>query len=136
MRRLVILAALILVPAPAAAQATLSAEAYEALAQGRTLHYTLDGKPFGSEQYFADRRSLWRFAGGACAAGRWYAEGPRICFLYEGEDRPVCWHFLRNGATLRAKLAAEPGSVAAPLVLDLGHVDDTPLDCPGPDLGM
>jgi hypothetical protein len=136
MQRLALLVALMLAPPPAAGQSIVSPEAYEALAEGRTLHYTLEGQPFGAEQYFPGRRSLWRFAAGDCVAGIWHAEGPRICFVYEDDPQPQCWSFLHSGDRLRAKLLTEPRSGGPPLVLELSHVDDAPLDCPGPDVGM
>lgn len=136
MRCLAILVTLIFAPVPAAAQATVSPEAYEALAEGRTLHYTLKGQPFGAEQYFPGRRSLWRFAGGDCVAGHWHAEGSRICFTYEDDPFPLCWDFQRKGDRVRARLLAGPGPGEPPFVLELSHIDDAPLDCPGPGLGM
>jgi hypothetical protein len=58
-----------------AAAEPLDAAAFERLARGRTLHFTLDGLPFGSEQFFDGRRSLWRFTDGECGSGGWWDQG-------------------------------------------------------------
>ncbi len=90
---------LLLLLAPvAAAQEVVSPEAFERLAEGRTLHFTLDGAPFGAEQYFPGRRSLWRFEDGSCEAGAWRPEGDLVCFRYEAEGPSAqCWRFRRAG---------------------------------------
>jgi hypothetical protein len=122
---------LLLAGTPAGAQSPVTPEAFEAMSEGRTLHFTLDGLPFGSEQYFPGRRSLWRFADGTCDRGGWWAEGERICFAYDGHPEPQCWRFLRDGDRFRAELADGDGA----LVLDLSRTDDARLPCPAPDLG-
>ena len=129
-------AALLLAVTAAEAQTLLSPGEYEAMSEGRTLHYTYRGQPFGSEQYFADRRSLWRYDTGVCQAGRWHAEGKNACFTYDDNPETMCWVFLRSGNRVVAMLVPRPGSPEADFVLDLSHIDDEPLDCPGPDVGM
>jgi hypothetical protein len=126
-------AALILTAAPATAQTKLSPEAFEALSEGRTLHFSLDGLPFGSEQFFTGRRSLWRTPDGQCEAGVWRSEGDVICFEYDGTPEPQCWLFLQEGSDLRAE-RVEDGAPAGPAV-DLSFIDNTPLPCPGPLVG-
>jgi hypothetical protein len=132
MRTAVALPLLLFAAAPAGAD-VVSPEAFEALSEGRTLHFTRQGEPFGAEQYFPGRRALWRFADGTCDRGFWRAEGQEICFVYEGNPGPQCWTFERRGAGYAAALVEEgapPG-----LVLELSHADDAPLDCPAPDVG-
>lgn len=114
-------------------QTPVSPEAFEAMSEGRTLHFTLQGSPFGSEQYFPGRRSLWRFADGTCESGTWRADGERICFTYEDDAAPQCWRFQREGDRFSAALTGTEG--AGDFVLDLSHSDQEPLHCPGPDLG-
>jgi hypothetical protein len=127
------LLALLVVAAPAAAQAPVAPEAFEAMAEGRTMHFTLGGEIYGAEQYFAGRRSLWRYADGTCDSGRWWAEGELICFAYVREPGPQCWRFVRRGAGFAAALVEEGADTG--LVLDLSRTDAAPLPCPGPDLG-
>jgi hypothetical protein len=119
--------------AAAAAQAPVSPGAFETMSEGRTLHFTLDGLPFGAEQYFSGRRSLWRFADGTCDRGTWHAEGERICFVYDADPQPQCWRFLREGDRYSAALVGGEGE--GDFVLELSHADHAPLPCPGPDLG-
>jgi hypothetical protein len=126
---------LVLLVAPgASAQEALSPEAFEALAEGHTLRFTLDGAPFGAEQYFPGRRSLWRFADGSCEAGEWWPEGGLVCFRYDAGDVPVqCWRFRPAGggyAAVQVEEGAETG-----FALTLAGRDTTPLDCPGPLVG-
>lgn len=127
------LVALLLGTLPAAAQTPMSAETFRALTEGRTLYFTLNGQPFGAEQYFPGQRILWRFDGGACRAGSWHAEGEHICFLYEGDTTAQCWYFNDTGTGLRASLIAK--DTAPPFALDFSHSDTTPLTCPGPEIG-
>lgn len=122
-----------LAAAGAVAQEPMPAEAFEALAEGRTLHFTLDGLPFGSERFFAGRRSLWRYVDGTCAHGRWFGEGDAICFVYEDGAAPICWTFTTEGGGHQARLV-ENGAETG-FVLDLAGIDDAPLDCPGPEVG-
>ena len=119
---------------PAMAQdATLDANAFEALSEGRTLRFTLDGLPFGSEQYFPGRRSLWRTPNGRCETGVWSSRGEAICFVYETTPEAQCWRFTRSGGQVRANFM-EGGVPDSETVL-LDRIDDAPLDCPGPRVG-
>jgi hypothetical protein len=124
--------AFLLLAAPAAAQA-VTAEEFAALAEGRTLRFTLDGAPFGAEQYLGGRRSLWRFEGGGCLEGRWWAERGLIFFRYEDDPAAECWRFARTPAGMTAALVE--GGAETGFVLELGGSDTRPLDCPGPDIG-
>jgi hypothetical protein len=127
------LALLAMTLAASAAAQPMSPQAFEAMSEGRTLHFTLDGAPFGAEQYFSGRRSLWRFVDGTCETGVWWDEGERICFRY-GEDAPAqCWHFRGAAGGLAAALVQDGRETG--FVLDLSHVDRAPLPCPGPKVG-
>jgi hypothetical protein len=132
MRRLASFALLLLAGA-AAAEEAMTARSFEEGATGRTLHFTLDGHPFGSEQYFRDRRVLWRFADGTCQHGRWWPDGRRICFVYDTGSGPQCWVFRPRPGGFAAALV-ENGAETG-FVLDLAGNDTTPLDCPGPRVG-
>jgi len=125
--------ALAVLGAPAPAGELVTAEAFEAMSAGRTLHFSRDGAPFGAEQFFAGRRSLWRFSDGACEAGRWWAEHERICFAYDSDPAPICWLFRHDGPRFVAELVddgAEGG-----LTLELDRIAAEPLPCPGPGVG-
>jgi hypothetical protein len=119
------------------AETVVSPETFERLAEGRTLHFTLNGQPFGAEQFFPGRRTLWRYAEDGCQRGIWRAEGETICFVYETLDEPICWRFLQDGGSHVAALvesAPEPG-LATGFRLQLDRIDAAPLACPGPEVG-
>lgn len=135
MRRL-LAAPFVALAAAAATAAPLDPAGFEALAEGHTLRFTRDGAPFGAEQYFAGRRSLWQYPDGTCAEGVWRPEGDRICFSYGPGAERECWRFEAGQTGVSVRLVE--GSADAPagtLVLDLAGRDETPLDCPGPDVG-
>ena len=136
MIRLAPLALALLAPVPAPAQSPMTPGEYEALAEGRTLHYTLQGRPFGAEQYFPGRRSIWRFNTGICTSGEWHAEGDNICFTYGSDAPAICWRFQRSGDRVSAALMPSATDPDPDFRLDLSHIDDEPLPCPGPDTGM
>jgi hypothetical protein len=124
---------LALLAGPAAAGEVLSPGAFAALAEGRTLHFTHLGRPYGAEQYFPGQRSLWRYADGSCAEGRWWAAGEDVCFRYEGAPEVQCWRFLsRPGGLAAEKLE---GEAVTGFVVEMSHADRVPLACPGPKVG-
>jgi hypothetical protein len=108
----------------------MTPETFEAFSEGRTLYFTFNGAPFGAEQYFPGRRSLWRFADGVCEEGDWWGEAERICFRYGEDGLPQCWRFRQNAGGLAAALVE--GGAETGFVLEMSGVDDTPLPCPGP----
>ncbi|MBP7000239.1 hypothetical protein [Amaricoccus sp.] len=118
---------------PGLAESVVAPDAFEAMSVGRTLHFTLDGQPFGSEQFFPGRRTLWRYAEEGCQRGVWRAEGAAICFAYEGMEGAICWRFLDTGAGHAAALVE--GGAETGFRLKLDHIDAAPLDCPGPEVG-
>ncbi len=116
----------------AAAQSPMGPDAFESYTAGRTLVFSADGHPYGAEQYGPDRHVRWSFLDGECRDGRWYAEGNRICFVYEDMPKPKCWTFFRSGSGLRAKFAGDPqGSV-----LYETDASGEPLTCFGPKVGV
>lgn len=131
LRQLGALTAVVLASGAAAAQEPVSPAQFEALATGRTLHFTRDGVHFGSEQYFRDRRALWMFFDGTCEVGRWEPQGDLVCFTYEDDPQRQCWRLWREDGRLLAGLAGpDPGPP-----LRLSHADETDLACPGPEIG-
>ena len=134
--RLALLALLLAAPAPAAGDAMPPA-AFEALAEGHMLHFTLDGAPFGAEQYFPGRRSLWRFADGTCAAGPLVRRrATAICFrLRRAARRPVLALPATTGRAASTAALVEDGAGTGFVPRARATSTEKPLACPGPDVG-
>lgn len=126
--------ALILVAAtPAiAADDLLDADAFERLSTGQTFHFSLDGQPYGAEQFLPGRRSIWAFDDGVCQRGVWFPEGDRLCFLYEDAEAVSCWTFHKRKDGLFAR-SDDDGEAAIELRLD--RATEEPLACKAPGLG-
>jgi len=120
--------------APALAQTPITAEEFDAYTRDRTLIYSVDGAPYGIEQHFEDRRVRWAALGDDCHDGRWYPEGPAICFVYEDGLGPQCWLFFRNGDGLSATVVDD--GEAPDRALYETRISDAPLLCPGPRVGV
>lgn len=118
--------------APSLAEA-MDAAGFEAMTAGRTLHFTREGLPFGSEQFLPGRRTLWRFEGDQCQAGRWWPEGDGVCFSYDRDPTPICWDFRAEGDGHVAELLE--GGLATGFTLRLDRIETAPLPCPGPEVG-
>jgi hypothetical protein len=122
------------VPIPVLAERAVTADEFEEMTSGLTYHFERDGRPFGSEQYFTDKRVIWAFEEGQCQRGIWFENASgQICFVYEDDPEPQCWLFLEMpGGGFNARVVgADP---AEDLVTS--SVDEEPLDCPLPDLGV
>lgn len=116
---------------PVLAQAPLDGAAFQALTEGKTLHFNRWGQPYGAEQYLPGRVVIWRFEGEDCLRGRWYTDGEAICFLYEDLPEPVCWTVLEGPDGMHVREINDvPGN-------DLTVRKETaiPLSCPGEFLG-
>jgi hypothetical protein len=118
---------------PAVAQPVVAPRDFERLSEGRTMTFTLYGEPFGAEQFFSGRRSLWQYADGDCEEGLWHAEGDAICFVYPSSPAPHCWHFRGSGGAYTAHLLEN--GVETGFVIDLDTIGDQPLACAGPRVG-
>jgi hypothetical protein len=117
---------------PALADTPLTAEAFEAHVQGRTITYRQFDSIFVVEEYLADRKVRWSVAPNECQYGSWYPDGDDICFVYEYDPTPSCWTFwLKDGALVALSVLGEPGQE----LHEVGN-DQTPLPCPGPDVGV
>lgn len=128
------LAATLAVPALAAKVETpMTAEEFSAYATGKTLSYAQNGEVWGSEQYLPGQGVVWTFSGQECQYGKWYADADAdaICFVYDTDPTPQCWHFFREAKGLRAEFLDDPVNT------NLSEVSqsETPLDCPGPEVG-
>ena len=97
--------AFLLMAASATAEGLMDAAAFEAYTTGKTLSYApLGGGTPQSEQYLPGRRIVWSDPENACRDGVWFPRGEAICFQYEFNPTPVCWHVQDTAAGLRAKL--------------------------------
>jgi hypothetical protein len=117
--------------AAAQAQVPLSAEEFDARTRGRTLYFYADGEAYGVERYMAGQRVTWSFLDGQCKEGRWYQDGPLICFVYDTHPGPQCWTFFVQGNGLRALFEDEPGETE---LYEAGESDE-PMICLGPEVG-
>ena len=116
---------------PALAETPVTADQFEAHVTGRTVTYRQFGSIFGVEEYLDGRKVRWSTAPNLCQYGSWYPEGDSICFVYEYDPTPACWTFwMRDGALVALSTLDAPGA-------ELYEVarDQTPLPCPGPDVG-
>lgn len=114
------------------AEDIVSPSEFQRLSEGKTLYFSRGGRFYGAEQFYTRRRSLWQFADGDCDNGEWYAQGDFICFVYDQNPTPQCWHFLRRG---NDRFAARAEGTTEEFDILLETVDEEPLDCKGPDIG-
>lgn len=117
---------------PAAAEPSLSAEAFDALTRGQTMTWAEYGQVYGVEQYLDDRRVRWTVLGDDCVAGHWYPQGQAICFQYEDRPGPVCWTFAAADTGLVARLVGDPPE-AEPVAIE---PTAEPMACFGPEVGV
>jgi hypothetical protein len=118
--------------AVAQTDAPITAQEFEAHVTGKTVTYQQFGSIFGVEEYLEDRKVRWSVTADTCQYGSWYPEGDYICFVYEYDPAPACWTFwMRDGGLVALSIADAPGA-------ELYEVarDQTPLPCPGPDVGV
>jgi hypothetical protein len=119
---------------PALAERIVSPEEFAETVTGLTFHFDRFGAPFGSEQYFEDRRVIWAFEGGECQRGIWFANvDDEICFVYDNDPTPQCWDFLEmpSGDFHARSVGSDPSED-----LVTREITREPLDCPLPDLGV
>lgn len=122
----------VLMAPPAAADDALTGAEFDAYTRGHTFTFGSAGTPYGAEQYMDHRRVRWTFLDGQCLEGEWYEQDGLICFVYDTEPMPQCWTFMRRSGGLVARFAADP----APSALYEVERSETPLACPGPDVGV
>lgn len=123
---------LALMAAKAGAESALSAEEFDAYTRGKTLTYSESGQVFGIEEYFDNRRVMWSFNDGQCQEGRWFENGPLICFVYDDIGVPQCWSFQMGAGGLIAQFRNEPDRQP---VYETAELDE-PLLCLGPQIGV
>lgn len=129
--RLTPLALTLCLAAPALAETPMTASEFEAYSTGKTLSFAMGDVIWGAEQYLPGRRVIWAYSEDECQYGHWFEDQGQICFVYDTNPEPQCWHFFNEGSGLRAEFLAEGAATS------LSEVDQSPepLFCPGPDVG-
>ncbi|KAB7615502.1 hypothetical protein F9L33_01690 [Amylibacter sp. SFDW26] len=117
---------------PSFAETIVTPDQFEKLSTDKTLYFSFEGKPFGVEQFFKDRRSKWRYEDGTCEDGEWFADNDLICFNYDGGLETICWHFLKTDDGYAARAEGAPKNE----VLKLESIDTKPLLCSGKGLAV
>lgn len=121
----------ILMASPVFAEGPMNAAEFDAYTQGKTLTFGVTGdQAYGIEQYQPNRRVVWSFLDGDCSNGVWYESKGSICFRYDHDPEPKCWHFYDEPNGLRAVFTNRPTMSALYEAQD----SQEPLICPGPDL--
>ena len=100
----------------------LSPEDFLALVEGKTVHYTKDGKHYGSERFYGKGRATWQFPGATCDDGVYWAVEDELCFQY---GTPSCWSVLEGADEKRTAISRDGFSV----IID--RIDNEPLKCDG-----
>ena len=114
------------------AEAPMSADEFEAYTNGQTLYYSQNGSVYGAESYFEGARVRWSFLDGNCLFGTWRQREDMICFEYGPDVDIQCWRFFKDWDGLIAKFAGD--DLSAPLYK--ARRAPTPLECPGPEVGV
>jgi len=124
--------ALMLSPGVAHADTPMTAEEFEAYVTGSTVTYRQFDYVFGTEEYLPGRKVRWSVAPNECQYGSWYPENENICFVYEYDPTPHCWTFwMQGGGLVALSTSADQGAELYEI-----ERDQTPLPCPGPDVGV
>ena len=110
----------------------ITPDEFEQLSTGRTFYFRDTNQRYGAEQYFENRRVRWMFADGHCTDGYWYTQNDAMCFVYEHEPQPQCWLMETKGGEITARRTEFEDM--SPITVD--RIDDKPLSCAGPDLGV
>lgn len=113
----------------------MSGKEFEALSQGTTMYFTEEGEFFGAEQFFSDRRTVWRAQDGTCVNGKWTENDEDICFFYDNGDGPHCWRVVQSELGISV-ISTSNADGLPPTILDLSRQDTTPILCTGPLFGV
>jgi len=107
MRLLASLALAQMLALPAAAEEPIRPSEFREYAEGYTLYFDRDGKPFGSEVFEPGGKTLWRSSDGSCLAGVWRPHGAQVCFFYGEGSEVMCWRMLRDDQGMLARLLGD-----------------------------
>ena len=117
---------------PVLAESPMTAEAFEAYTNGKTLYYGTDGEAYGVERYMDNRRVIWSFLDGKCQDGVWYEDAGQICFVYEDRPDPQCWTFSQGPNGLIAQFENDPEATG---LYEAQNIDED-MFCLGPEVGV
>tara|TARA_R110002094_G_scaffold77670_3_gene84053 strand:+ start:298 stop:693 length:396 start_codon:yes stop_codon:yes gene_type:complete len=122
----------LLLALPAFAQDLMSAEEFDAYTRGKTLYYGQNGRAYGAEIYYDNRRVKWSFLDGECKDGSWFEEAGLICFVYDDNPSPQCWSFVSGPTGLIARFENAADTTELYEARDIGK----DLICLGPKVGV
>ena len=128
----VVFTACLLASTAASAETPMTAEAFEAYTQGKTLFFAESGSTYGIEEYLSNRRVRWSYLDGECQDGHWYPSGDMICFEYDNIAEPQCWRFFERPGGLSASFGSEAGGTQLYETLQ----SNEPMMCLGPKIGV
>jgi hypothetical protein len=115
---------------PIAGLVDIPVEEWSAMAEGRTLTYTIGGEFWAFERYHpGSNRVTLQFYDGACLDGVWDYSAPHYCFHWDGEGTS-CFRHARLGdeiLILETRDGVETGALQV-----MTGVSDAPLSC-GPE---
>lgn len=134
MKPLLILLCLLL-PASMMAQDIISPDEFEEYAEGYTLYFSENGQHYGSEQFLANRRTVWRAGDGTCVNGKWVDSEGDMCFIYDNDTGVHCWTTYRAEGRIFVQSTTGPAD-ANPTLLELSEKDTVPIICTGPIIGV
>ena len=105
----------------------ISAEEWRRLALGKTLTYSVEGKPFALERYaYSGNQVELQFADGECFSGTWIHSGNLFCFDW-GFERAHCFRHVSVGGRIliiNVVDGEETGSVQ-----EMTKISNAPLAC-------
>lgn len=127
-----LISVLALWPFIALAETPLTAAEFDRYTRGKTLFFSVDGERYGAEEYFDQRRVRWTFLDGHCKDGRWFAQGPDICFVYEDNPNTQCWQFFLEPHGLSARFMGRDDDTVIYEITD----PDEEMICLGPEVGV
>ncbi len=116
--------ALIFIALPASADVAkrLSAEEFLSQVEGKTVHYTVEGKYYGTERFYGKGRSTWQFPAANCEDGVYRSSEDLICFRY---GTTSCWTVIQDAKNQMTATSQDGFRVM------IERIDNAPLRCDG-----
>jgi hypothetical protein len=121
-----------LVAGAAQAEKAMSGVEFEAYVTGKTITWNYGAGVLGTEQYLPQRQVRWAFEGDQCLNGTWFEDSGSVCFVYDNNEGPICWHFVKGAKGLTSQIAGQPDGL---VIFEVAHTAD-PLACTGPEVGV
>ena len=114
----------------AQAETPMTGEEFEAYVTGKSIRWATDLNPFyGVERYLPGRGVVWAPRPDFCVEGKWFERDDAICFSYDNDPGPECWHIFETDDGLKADLLTGTGGLT---VFEADQI--TQPVCPGVDL--